>query len=91
MDHEHLNYFNPASLSLLLNSCGFEVLEALTPGRLDAELVRNKILEDQFDVSSQPFLQQVLLENWEQAGEKFQNFLSAAGLSSNLWIIARAK
>jgi 2-polyprenyl-3-methyl-5-hydroxy-6-metoxy-1,4-benzoquinol methylase len=90
MDHEHLNYFNPKSLGLLLERCGFEVLESLTPGQLDAELVRNKVLEGQFDISTQPFLKQVLLDNWETAGQKFQDFIASAGLSSNLWIIARA-
>ena len=31
IDHEHLNYFNPQSISCLLKDCGFEVLEILTP------------------------------------------------------------
>lgn len=89
MDHEHLNYFNPDSLSLLLQHCGFEVLEAITPGRLDAELVRNKVLEGSFDISQQPFLKQVLIDKWETAGRPFQDFISNAGLSSNLWMVAR--
>ena len=88
MDHEHLNYFNPGSLSLLLRRTGFEVLETLTPGKLDAELVRKKIVSGELDVSNQPFLQQVLVDKWPQTGEKFQEFLSQNGLSSNLWILA---
>jgi SAM-dependent methyltransferase len=91
LDHEHLNYFNPQSLSHLLSNCGFDVLETLTPGRLDAELVRKKILTGEMDLNNQPFLQQILIENWEQVGDKFQNFLADSGLSSNLWIIAKAK
>lgn len=91
LDHEHLNYFNPDSLKHLLEDCGFEVLEALTPGRLDAELVRNKIFEGQFDVSNNPFLKQVLIDKWEETGDAFQQFLASSGLSSNLWIIARVK
>lgn len=89
VDHEHLNYFNPDSLSVLLRSCGFEVLESLTPGRLDAELVRNKILAGEFDVSQKPFLRQVLIEKWESVGRSFQDFLANHNLSSHMWLVAR--
>jgi 2-polyprenyl-3-methyl-5-hydroxy-6-metoxy-1,4-benzoquinol methylase len=89
LDHEHLNYFNPQSLSLLLENCGFEVLESLTPGKLDADLIRNKILEGEFDVSQNPFLKKVLIEDWDNLGDKFQEFLADNGLSSNMWIVAR--
>jgi 2-polyprenyl-3-methyl-5-hydroxy-6-metoxy-1,4-benzoquinol methylase len=89
LDHEHLNYFNPKSLTILLESCGFEVLECLTPGKLDAELVRNKILSGAFDVTTQPFLKQILIDEWETKGEMFQKFISDSGLSSSLWVIAR--
>lgn len=91
VDHEHLNYFNPSSLSKLLTNCGFEVLETFTSGRLDAELVRNKILAGEFDVSTQPFLKKVLVDNWEQLGQSFQEFLVHHGLSSNMWMAARKR
>lgn len=89
VDHEHLNYFNPGSLAKLLEECGMEVLESFTPGKLDAELVRNKILSGAFDVSTQPFLKKVLVDAWEQLGESFQQFLVRQGLSSNMWMTAR--
>lgn len=89
VDHEHLNYFNPQSLSALLVHCGLEILECFTPGRLDAELVRNKILAGEFDVSDQPFLGKVLVDEWETLGLAFQDFLVQQGLSSNMWIVAR--
>lgn len=89
VDHEHLNYFNPDSLSQLLASSGLEVLESFTPGKLDAELVRNKVLEGVFDLVDQPFLQKVLIDEWDQRGAAFQDFLVATGVSSNMWIVAR--
>lgn len=89
VDHEHLNYFNPASLAGLLTHSGLEVLESFTPGQLDADLVRNKILEGEFDVSNQPFLKKVLVDEWEQHGEAFQNYLVQQGQSSNMWLVAR--
>ena len=85
----HLNYFHPKSLCHLLQRCGFEVVEVMTPGKLDAELVRNKILEGKLDVSDRPFLKQVLIERWDEAGEKFQHFLKDSSLSSHLWMVAR--
>lgn len=91
LDHEHLNYFNTYSLPLLLERCGFEVLDVLTPGKLDAELVRKKILSKEFDVSTQPFLKQILIDKWESSGENFQKFLFDSKLSSSMWIVARKK
>lgn len=89
VDHEHLNYFNPQSLAKLLTDCGLEMLESFTPGRLDAELVRNKILTGEFDVSTQPFLKNMLIDDWERLGQPFQEFLIQQGQSSNLWVVAR--
>lgn len=89
VDHEHINYFNPKSLPILLTACGYEVLETFTPGKLDAELVRNKVLEGAFDLGGQPFLKRVLLDEWEQLGDSFQQYLVDQGLSSNMWVIAR--
>lgn len=89
VDVEHLNYFHPDSLGRLMTACGFEVLEALTPGELDAELVRKKALAGEFDLSGQPFLKQILLDEWPRVGEAFQRFLAANRLSSHLWVVAR--
>ena len=89
MGPDHVNYFHPASLSLLLGRVGFEVLEVATPGKLDAELVRKKILAGKLDVSNQPFLRQILIDEWDRAGAAFQRFLAEQQLSSHLWIVAR--
>lgn len=89
VDTEHLNYFHPASISHLVASNGFEVLEVLTPGRLDAELVRQRALTGEFDLSSQPFLHTVLVREWDRLGESFQQFLADNALSSHMWLVAR--
>jgi 2-polyprenyl-3-methyl-5-hydroxy-6-metoxy-1,4-benzoquinol methylase len=89
VDVEHLNYMHPASLALMLEQSGLDVIERQTPGRLDAELVRKKVLAGEFELSGQPFLQQVLIDEWEAAGGPFQDFLSVNGLSSNMWLLAR--
>jgi SAM-dependent methyltransferase len=89
VDAEHVNLFNPRSLGLLVESCGFEVLEVSTPGRLDAEFVHDAIAQGRFDVSHDPFLQRVLVDEWERLGWPFQRFLAEHGLSSHMWLAAR--
>lgn len=89
VDNEHINLFNINSLTMLLESCGFEVIEQQTPGKLDAELVRKQILLGEIDVSNQPFLKQILIDEWDKRGEAFQDFLSDNLLSSNMLLVAR--
>lgn len=87
VDAEHVNLFNPESLSGLLERCGFTVLEASTPGRLDAELVREVALRG--EVKLDPFLRRVLIDEWTRLGWPFQQFLAAHKLSSHMWLVAR--
>ena len=89
MGPQHLNYFHPKSISNLLGLCGFKVVEVQTPGKLDAELVRKKILSGKFKVSNCPFLKEILIERWEEIGSVFQEFLANNMLSSHLWIVAQ--
>lgn len=89
IDAEHVNLFNPQSLGLLVKACGFEVLEMTTPGRLDAELVHDTVRQGKFDLSDNPFLHRVLVEEWDRLGWPFQQFLAANGLSSHMWLAAR--
>jgi SAM-dependent methyltransferase len=89
VDHEHLNYFNPKSLGRLLALAGMEILESFTPGKLDAELVRNAVLSGEASLQGQPLLNRLLFAEWDQHGSAFQQFLAERGLSSNLWVVAR--
>jgi 2-polyprenyl-3-methyl-5-hydroxy-6-metoxy-1,4-benzoquinol methylase len=85
----HLNYFHPESLSYLLNQCGFDVVEIMTPGKLDAEIVRKKILSGELNIESCPFIKYVLIDLWEIVGEDFQHFIADNALSSHLWVVAK--
>lgn len=89
VDSEHVNLFNPESLAGLLRRTGFEVLESQTPGRLDAELVRDAALEGKLDLAGNAFLKRVLLDEWDRLGVPFQAFLASNGLSGHLRILAR--
>lgn len=88
-DHEHVNYFNPQSLALLVQRCGFETLDVQTPGELDAELVRKKVKAGDLSLADQPLLHEVLVARWNELGDQFQQFLSTNCLSSHLWIVAQ--
>lgn len=88
-DVEHLNYFNPYSISLLLKKSGFDVLEIQTPGVLDAELVRKKSLEGKISLGKQPFLKTVLIDKGDDLRQKFQAFLANNNLSSHMWVVAQ--
>ncbi|MBV9523404.1 MAG: class I SAM-dependent methyltransferase [Alphaproteobacteria bacterium] len=89
VDAEHVNLFNPASLSHLVGEHGFSVLEVTTPGRLDAEFVREAALKG--DIALDPFQRRVLIEEWERLGHAFQQFLAENGLSSHMWLAARRR
>jgi 2-polyprenyl-3-methyl-5-hydroxy-6-metoxy-1,4-benzoquinol methylase/ribosomal protein S27E len=89
VDAEHINLFNPESLSHLVANCGFEVLEVSTPGRLDAEFVREAVLAGKYRLADNPFLRLVLIDEWPRLGEPFQAFLAENGLSSHMWLAAR--
>ncbi|MCA2981645.1 MAG: class I SAM-dependent methyltransferase, partial [Myxococcaceae bacterium] len=90
VDVEHLNYFTPESLSHLFERSGFDTVEVQTPGKLDAELVRSKILSGEF-TAPDAFLQTVLVDRWNDLGGPFQDFLAANCLSSHLWVVARKR
>ncbi|MBD3426531.1 MAG: methyltransferase domain-containing protein [Candidatus Omnitrophica bacterium] len=89
VDVEHLNYFHSDSLAALLERCGFEVIETSTPGKLDADRVRQAVLGGRFSLEGRPFLKDVLIERWDELGDKFQKLLSDSGLSSHMWIVAK--
>jgi len=89
VDAEHLNLFNPRSLSLLLGRFGFAVLDLETPGHLDADIVRDAVLNGEFDLGRQPFLEKILVTEWDRCGRAFQSFLAVNGLSGHMWCVAR--
>ena len=91
VDAEHVNLFNPESLAMLLDSAGFDVVESGTPGRLDAEIVREVALREGAELLPDPFMRRVLLDDWHTLGWPFQQFLAANGLSSHMWVAARLR
>lgn len=89
VDAEHVNLLNPDSIRLLGEKCGLHCLEVSTPGRLDAEFVRTAALDGRCDLTKQPFLHRVLIEEWDTLGWPFQQFLAAHNLSAHMWAVFR--
>lgn len=87
VDAEHVNLLTPGALSRMVEEAGFEVLRLHTPGRLDAEIVRDAALAGEIDLD--PFLKRVLIDQWDSLGWPFQQFLAEQGLSSHMWMAAR--
>ena len=88
-DGEHLNYFHPGSLQLLVKECGFRVVDLQTPGELDVDIVRNKVLTGKYKIKDH-FLNSIVTGSPSvRAG--FQRFLQENLLSSNMWLVARKK
>jgi 2-polyprenyl-3-methyl-5-hydroxy-6-metoxy-1,4-benzoquinol methylase len=89
LDAEHINLFNTNSIQVLLKRCGFQVIECHTPGVIDVDIVRNKVISGDLDITNQPFLKTLLIDEWETLGNKFQYFLRKNNLSSHMMTIAK--
>lgn len=84
---EHLTYFNPYSLSLILNKAGFQTILVETPGKLDVEIILKEKLSGYPLKQNNEYLD-YLLEQDEKVLTDFQNFLTANKLSSHMLIVA---
>lgn len=87
---EHLNYFNPASITLLFQNNGFQLRRIETPGRLDVDIVRRAV-EHGFPLQKNNAFLADLLKTSDAVGEKFQDFLAQNGLSSHMLVMAQKR
>lgn len=77
----HLNFMNPKSVSLLLSKIGFDVLETITPGKLDIDILLNN---KQFITDS--CWKNILEYSSKGELEQMQQFIANSGLSSHMMI-----
>lgn len=82
----HLNFFNPASIGLLLKGVGFSNIEVTTPGKLDWDIVEGMILRD--GVSLGKFWDVVAKELKEEDKKNLQEWIVQSNLSSHMRVIA---
>ncbi|MDG6219370.1 MAG: class I SAM-dependent methyltransferase [Candidatus Thermoplasmatota archaeon] len=86
---EHLNYFNPYSLKIILERAGFAILDVETPGILDVDIVKRQIVKNNIDLSpNNSYLDYLLSSTSSTVLTSFQNFLSENLLSSHMLAFA---
>lgn len=89
---EHLQYFNPMSIKILLEKLGFKTVNATTPGILDVEIIKRQIndkgLELEYDNSFLNFLFSLRDDDIENS---FQSFLQINKLSSHMLIFTEKR
>jgi 2-polyprenyl-3-methyl-5-hydroxy-6-metoxy-1,4-benzoquinol methylase len=87
---EHLQYFNPKSIHILLRKIGFEIIDISTPGILDISIIKRQIIEKQFDIKqNNDFLDFILSKNDEELENSFQKFIQENKLSSHMLVFTR--
>lgn len=82
----HLNFFNPKSATLFLETLGFDVLDATTPGQLDVDIMCNSAdqLKDRFWRTMTTYLS-------DEERARMQRHLADLGLSSHMMIVAQRR
>lgn len=85
---EHLNYFNPHSLTLLLEKTGFKVISVETPGILDVQIVKRALQQNKIDMNDNQYLKHILLNANDESLTCLQDFIKSNLLSSHMVIVA---
>lgn len=79
----HINLFNLESLKQLLKNNGLKIKKALTPGKLDVDILKNMNIS-----SKDRLLNYVINESSEEFRHHLQEFISKNDLSSHMMVIA---
>lgn len=86
---QHLNFFNPRSITMLLEANNFHVEKADTPGKLDWDIVEGMYQEEDFDPGR--FWRLVADKAGAAAKDDLQKWISSSGLSSHMRILAKLR
>lgn len=87
---EHLNLLSVEGIGLLVERCGFELIELSTPGQLDLELVRHAAKNDP-SITLPPFITYLLEKRDQEAHWDLQEFLQKHRLSSHVRVVVKKK
>lgn len=85
---QHLNFPSVAGLQRLVERCGLAVVEITTPGQLDVDIVRNRLLATP-DLDVPRFARTVALAD-DETRSAYQQLLRDHRLSSHIQCVARA-
>lgn len=84
----HLNFCNPDAMRLLFYNCGFEVTSLETPGKLDWDIVEQRMKRDHISVGR---LWDTVAKADEECKEQLQEWIRQSRLSSHMRIIAQKR
>jgi 2-polyprenyl-3-methyl-5-hydroxy-6-metoxy-1,4-benzoquinol methylase len=84
----HINLLTTEGLEYMVKRAGFEVVEISTPGKLDVDIVKNMMDEDNSMIDNK-FVNYLIKKRDLNAQEAFQKFLQQNKLSSHAQVIAR--
>ncbi len=85
---EHLNLLSVEGIALLVERCGFELIELSTPGQLDLELVRHAARNDP-SIKLPPFITYLLENRDQEAHWDLQEYLQKHRLSSHVRVVVK--
>jgi 2-polyprenyl-3-methyl-5-hydroxy-6-metoxy-1,4-benzoquinol methylase len=84
---QHLNFFNPSSMKTLLECNGFEIIEIVTPGQLDWDILEGAFQYDGLDPGR--FFKTVSRYGTADAKRDLQEWIRLNNFSSHMRVIAR--
>lgn len=87
---DHVRLYSPASIKVLLEQVGWELILVETPGLFDIDSICNHFNAGAIDLSRNPALR-FLCESTVRIREEFQSFLQRELLSSHMKLIARKR
>lgn len=85
----HLNYFNPTSIELLLKSVGFRNIDVITPGLMDVQIIVNKIRVGELKAKDYPFFGMLIEHGKEDFINEFQSLIQKYKMSSHMVVSAQ--
>ncbi len=86
---EHLQFFNPDSIALVMNAVGLSPVQVTTPGILDVQIVRRMVAEKKLVTLPDRFVSYLISRNDPELDDAFQRFLAQNCLSSHMVAIGR--
>ena len=85
----HLNFFNPYSLEILMKRNGFEVVEIVTPGQLDWDIIEGAYRQEELDPGR--FFKTVSRHGADTAKIELQRWIQENNFSSHMRVIAKKR